>query len=135
MAKKVRELDTPFRTGERVVLTRDIRGGHEGATGKVRLVNGLEGLNGGTPWLRYWVRFSDGKLLGQVSHSDLTRPSQIEAWQAREIQRAEEASRPPVEEAPAAEASSSGGGGGVADLIPAALLERSRAAKARLLGA
>lgn len=135
MAKKVLELDTPFRTGERVVATRPLRGAPIGTIGKVRLVNGLSDYNGGKTWLRYWVRFEDGKLLGQIDHNDLVRPIHVHAWQERENQRLEEANRPPVEEAPASESSDGGSGeGGIASLIPAALLERSRAAKARLLG-
>lgn len=132
MAKKTLELDTPFRTGERVMTARSVRGAPLGSKGKIRLVNGLSDLHGGKPWLRYWVRFEDGSLLGQVNHEDLVRPAQREEWEAREVLRVEEANRPPVEEAPVEAAAS--GGDGVASLIPAALLERSRAAKARLLG-
>lgn len=132
MAKKVLDLDTPFRTGERVVATRELRGAIVGSSGKVRLVNGLSDFNGGKTWLRYWVRFDDGQMLGHVDHGDLARPTQVDAWEDRERQRAEEASRPPVEEAPAEAAAA--GDGGAASLIPEALLERSRAAKARLLG-
>ncbi len=134
MAKKVLELDTPFRTGERVVAARPLRGAPIGTIGKVRLVNGLSDYNGGKPWIRYWVRFEDGKLLGQIDHNDLVRPIHVHAWQERETRRVEEANRPPVEEAPAAESSGDTGDGGIASLIPAALLERSKAAKARLLG-
>lgn len=132
MAKKVLELDTPFRTGEKVLATRGLRGAPEGSKGKVRLVNGLSEFNGGKAWLRYWVRFEDGSLLGQVDHNDLVRPAQLQDWHDREIRRVEEANRPPVEATPEAETSS--GDDGAAGLIPAALLERSRAAKARLLG-
>lgn len=132
MAKKVLELDTPFRTGERVITTRGLRGAPEGTQGKVRLVNGLSDYNGGKTWLRYWVRFDDGQLLGQVDHNDLVRPMQADLWLEREAKRIEDANRPPVEATPAAETGD--GGGGAAGLIPEALLERSRAAKARLLG-
>ncbi len=135
--KKTKDLDTPFRKGEEVLTVRDIRGAGQGKVGNVRLVNGLSDYNGGTPWVRYWVKFDDGSLLGHVSHSDLVRPQQLNAWQTREDERVEaaKAAESAIETDAAAPAADAGdAGGGVASLIPAALLERSRAAKARLLG-
>lgn len=131
MAKKKLDLETPFRKGEEVIATRDILGIPSGAEGKIQLHNGL-----GT-WDRYWVLFGDEQV-GQVDHNDLTRPFQHEEWLKREEEKAEAALRSAEEQAEESEAASSddggGGGGGIASQIPAALLERSKAAKKRLLG-
>lgn len=129
MAKKVLELETPFRKNEKVITTRSLGAIPEGAAGKVKLANGL------TTWSRYWVQFTDGTMLGSIDHDDLVRPAMLTQWNEAKIafaQAAEaalEASSQPAVEAPA------GGGGGNTHGIPEALLERSRAAKARLLGA
>lgn len=134
MAKAV-TLDTPFRRGEKVVTTRDLPGIPEGTRGKVRLANGLKP---GLSWQRYWVRFTDGRLVGQIDHDALVRPDMVDEWAAAkeaEAARAEAAAAGEAEGAAAADAGGGGGGGGgIADQIPAAILERSRAAKARLLG-
>ncbi len=130
MAKKVLELDTPFRKGERVLATADVQDIKQGTRGKIQLTNGLGN------WRRYWVMFDGGQSRGQVSHHDLVRPDQLDDWLAREEEKAAAAAR--SEEA-ASEAVSDEGGGdgaasGIASRIPAAILERSKAAKARLLG-
>ncbi len=129
MAKKARDLDTPFRRGEKVLTTRDVQDIAEGTRGTVKLTNGLG------EWRRYWVRFDDG-IRGQVSHDDLVRPDQLEAWLQRQEDR-ENAALQSTQAEVAAAASDTGGGdgdGGPASLIPAHLLERSKAAKQRLLG-
>lgn len=136
MPKKSTDLDTPFTTGETVVLARSHRRIPDGAEGKVKLINGLETLEGMDPWIRYWVRFKDYGLVGHVSHADLARPSQYGEWLDREEARhraeleADSASSA-ADDAPAAAV---GAGDGVASQIPDHLLERSKAAKARLLG-
>jgi hypothetical protein len=60
----------------------------------------------------------------------------MDAWMEREVAREQAAAATAAgQEAPtAAVESAAGGGGGAADLIPAHLLERSKAAKARRLG-
>ena len=123
-------LDTPFRTGERVIATRDLEDIPGGTTGKVQLHNGL-GL-----WHRYWVLFDGGRQMGQIDHNDLVRPEMMQAWIERkeDLARAAERSAAEAEEAAEATADAGGGGGGVAAQIPAHLLDRSKAAKARLLG-
>ena len=132
MAKKVVELDTPFRKGEKVMATRDIDGVPGGTEGKIQLVNGLGN------WNRYWVLFEGERQLGQIDHNDLVRPNQLQLWIERKeaAEAAAEQSAAAAEEA--AEAATDGGGGdgggGIASQSPAHLLERSRAAKARLLG-
>ena len=129
MAKKDVDLDTPFRRGEKVMATRDIRGIPSGTKGKVQLHNGLGS------WDRYWVMFGDQQV-GQVDHNDLTRPYQLDEWLQREKEKAEAALRSEEEQEQEADAASSGGdgGGGIASQIPAQILERSKAAKQRLLG-
>ncbi len=131
---KTKSLDTPFTKGETVITTRDLRGIGSGSEGKVQLSNGL-GV-----WNRYWVRFKDGQLVGQITHEDLVRPNQLDLWhEKKEADRlaAENAANEAEAEAekPAETvAEPSGGGDDLASRIPADLLERSRAAKARLLG-
>lgn len=131
MAKKDVDLDTPYRRGERVVATRDVRGIPSGTKGKVQIHNGLG------QWDRYWVMFDGDRQVGQVDHEDLTRPWQLDEWMAREEAKAEAALRSETEakeEASKAADGGGGGGGGIASQIPDHLLERSRAAKQRLLG-
>ena len=131
MAKKVLDLDTPFRVGEKVTLMTDLDTVPAGTRGKVAIVNGF------SAWIRYWVRFEDGQIVGQVDHNQLARPGQIEAWHRRQEAAAAAAAAPVEAEAePAAvgAATAGGGGGGAASGIPEHLLERSRAAKARKLG-
>ena len=129
MAKKTVELDTPFKKGEKVVATRALREIPSGASGKIQMRSGL-----GT-WNRYWVNFADYGPVGSVDHDDLVRPHQLQDWIARKEDRENSAAQAEAAEAEKAEASAEGGGGGgAASLVPAHLLERSRAAKARLLG-
>jgi hypothetical protein len=129
MATKARELETPFRKGERVLATRDLHDVERGTRGRIKVANGLGN------WRRYWVMFNGGRVMGQVSHHDLVRPDQLGAWTAREEERELAALRSEEEVALTAAAAADGGGGDdVASRIPANLLERSRAAKKRLLG-
>lgn len=134
MPKKTIDLDTPFKRGETVIMTKPHRNIPDGAEGKVKLINGLETLDGVNPWIRYWVRFKEHGLVGQISHTNLARPYQFGEWLDREEERVRaelSSASAVVEEAPAAAV---GAGDGIASQIPADLLERSRAAKARLLG-
>lgn len=120
------DLDTPFRTGEKVRTTRDLPGVPEGSRGKVKLVNGLH------TWVRYWVRFDNGEIVGQISQNDLVRPDMVAAWQER-ADRASVAA-PSAGSGETAAVGAAPAADGAAGLIPAAILDRSRAAKARLLG-
>ncbi len=133
MARKTKDLETPFRKGEKVVATRDLLGIPGGTKGKIQIRNGLGA------WIRYWVMFDDGRQLGQVDHNDLVRPHQLQEWIDRREAEAAAALRSAEDQsAPAAADANAGddaGGSGLAAQIPAALLERSKAAKARLLGA
>ena len=130
MAKKVLELDTPFRKGEKVVATRDLADIPGGTQGKIQLQNGIGA------WHRYWVLFDGGRQVGQVDHNDLVRPGQLQQWtdrkESREAAALQSASAAAAETT--AEVGAGSAGGGIASQIPAHLLERSKAAKARLLG-
>ncbi len=129
MGKKTAELDTPFRKGEKVVATRSLLEIPSGAPGKIQMRSGL-----GT-WNRYWVNFDSYGAVGSIDHNDLVRPHQLDEWIERK--EALENSALQAESAQADEAAAAGGdagGTGPASLVPAHLLERSRAAKARLLG-
>jgi hypothetical protein len=53
-----------LRKGDKVVTTADLRGVPEGTAGKVIVVNGLT-------WIRYWVRFENGEVLGSISRDKL----------------------------------------------------------------
>lgn len=136
MPKKTIDLDTPFKRGETVMMARPHRNIPDGTEGKIKLINGLETLDGINPWIRYWVRFPEHGLVGQISHQDLVRPYQFGEWLDREEARVraelDATSAAAADEAPAAAAV--GAGDGIASQIPAHLLERSKAAKARLLG-
>ena len=117
--------NTPVKPRSRVTLTRDIRGVPEGTNGVVKVANGLT-------WARYWVQFDNGKWIGSVSGQDLVREGDYDTFVEW---RKEEASRPKVEAATAPAAGGDEGGagaaGGAASRVPAHLLERSRAARAR----
>ncbi|MGH1488081.1 MAG: hypothetical protein ACRBK7_01600 [Acidimicrobiales bacterium] len=130
MAKNVLELDTPFRKGEKVIATRDLGPILGGTQGKIQLQNGLSN------WIRYWVLFDGGRQVGQIDHNDLVRPNQLQQWtdrkEAQELAALQSESA--AAESASAEVSAGGAGGGIASQIPAHLLERSKAAKARLLG-
>ncbi len=128
MAKKALTLDTPYRKGERVQTTLDLDDIPKGTEGNVKLANGLGN------WRRYWIMFTDGRVRGQISHDELMRPSQLAAWQARQEERAQAAQRGDAAAADTSAEVSGGDANDPASRIPAAILERSRAAKARLLG-
>jgi hypothetical protein len=132
MAKKALTLDTPFRPGERIVAATDIDDITSGTEGKIQLANGLGN------WRRYWVKFDGGRIRGQVSHDVLARPDQLAAWKQSREDKAQAALRQAAASTEVASIDSGDGAGGgpsgVASRIPAAILERSRAAKARHSG-
>lgn len=121
-------------TKSRVVAARDLVGVPEGTGGRIELVNGLT-------WIRYWVQFDNGVWLGSVDGDAVVAEEDwedhLERRAAAQARAAEEASRPKAEAAPAAAAPS--GDAAPADAatsrIPAALLARSQAAKAKKQGA
>ena len=116
-------------TKSRVVAARDLVGVPEGTPGRIELVNGLT-------WTRYWVQFDNGVWLGSVDSKAVVAEDDwedhLEQRAAAAARAAEEAARPPAEKAPAAapaEAAAPADAG--TSRIPAALLARSQAAKAK----
>jgi hypothetical protein len=117
--------DEILRKGAVVYARRDLRDVPEGTKGKVVLVNGLS-------WIRYWVRFENGVAMGSVNRANLATPAEWKRYLAGED----------VEEAAATEGADDGAsagsddaGGGVTVngvLVPARLIERTKAARARL---
>lgn len=117
----------PLKTGERVMVTGDLRGVPEGTAGQIKMGSGLT-------WPRYWVEFANGRWVGSVSQSHLVRAKD---WDRYQRLREEERLRPKVVERPAEAAATGsdggeGGGGGPASRVPSHLLERSRKARERL---
>ena len=116
----------PFKTNERVIVTRDIPGVPEGMRGRVKMGAGLT-------WQRYWVEFENGRWVGSVSQTHLVRAND---WDEFKRLREEERLRPKEPEKPAEQAAASsdagGGGGGASSRVPAHLLERSKKARERL---
>ena len=106
-----------------VIARKDLRDVPEGTKGKVVLVNGLS-------WIRYWVRFENGISMGSVNRANLATPAE---WQ-RHLDGED------VEVAAATggadgDAAAADDGGGVAIngvLVPQKLIDRTKAARARL---
>ena len=117
-------------TKSRVVAARDLVGVPEGTPGRIELVNGLT-------WTRYWVQFDNGVWLGSVDADAVVAEDDwedhLERRAAAQARAAEEASRPQAEAAPPAEAGTTDAAPADAatSKIPAALLARSQAAKAK----
>ena len=122
---------TGFGRRDKVTATRELRGVPEGTKGEVMAAAGVT-------WPRYWVRFDNGVWLGTIDERDLVRSGE---WETYKVRRAEEAER--AKEAAATKAASTDAGpaaaavdgapaaSGEASRVPAHLLERSRAARAR----
>ena len=120
---------------EKVVAAKPMPGIPAGTRGKVFMVSGFE-------WIRYWVRFENGQVRGSIDRSQLARLKDWEDLQARRA-RGEDVDAVDGAGDGAADAAAAGGDGAAEassteDLvyngvtIPGLLLERSRAAKARL---
>jgi len=95
-----------------------------GTPGKVVLVNGLS-------WIRYWVRFDNGVTMGSVNRAHLATPAEWELRLAGGGDGADDA----VAVDGAAEGEVEAEGEGVAVngvMVPAKLIERAKAARARL---
>jgi len=60
-----------LRKGDKVVTTGELRNVPEGTAGKVIVVNGLT-------WIRYWVRFENGEVLGSISRDMLATKKDLE---------------------------------------------------------
>ena len=103
-----------------VVSTIDMKGVPRGTTGKVIFVQGLS-------WIRYWVLFDNGIRVGTLDRSKLAT---LAEWENKADASAEVVA---VAGGAVAAASSDGGEGAGESIggVPAHLLEKSKAARAR----
>ena len=115
---------SPIRRHQKVVATINLPGVPEGTPGKVRVANGFA-------WYRYWVAFENGVELGHVDHGNLVRAGD---WVRFQVERAE-ASLQISEEVDDPDGDDGDSGDETAEDrfgVPEYILERSRAARARL---
>ena len=115
---------SPISRHQKVVATVDLPGVPEGTLGKVRVANGFA-------WYRYWVDFENGVELGHVDHGNLVRAGD---WVRFQVERAE-ASLQVSEEVDHPDGDDGDNGDETAEDrfgVPEYILERSRAARARL---
>ena len=128
MAKNATASDQ-LRKGDKVVATTDLRAVPEGTAGKVIVVNGFT-------WVRYWVRFENGEVLGSISRDKLATKQDLED-RANGVGPATAASGDASGDD--AGAVDDGGGGGVTTpngtFVPQKHIDRAKAARARLTGA
>jgi len=136
---KTVEPETPFKRNDVVKATLDLPGVPEGTKGKIKVINGFT-------WRRYWVFFDNGIELGQLDADDLVRPQHWDHFFEQKALAEEKAKAAAEAAAKGAEAAADGAGAAAAAddpndplaalraMVPAHLLERSAAAKARLLG-
>ena len=107
-----------------VIARTHLRDVPEGTKGKVVLVNGLT-------WIRYWVRFENGITMGSVNRANLATPGE---WQRHlNGEDVEDAAAPTAGDDDVAAGEDDGGGVAVNGvLVPTKLIERAKAARARL---
>ena len=113
-----------LRKGAKVVARTGLRDVPEGTPGKVVIVNGLS-------WIRYWVRFDNGVAMGSVNRSALATPAE---WE-RHLRGEDVEDTTTTASADGADAAAEDDGGGVTVngvLVPGRLIERTKAARARL---
>ncbi|MGK0225417.1 MAG: hypothetical protein ACI8XD_000226 [Thermoproteota archaeon] len=135
---KTVEPDAPFKKNDVVKATMDLPGVPQGTLGKIKVINGFA-------WIRYWVFFDNGVDLGQLDTDELVRPEHWDHFfEQKEL--VEERARLAAEAvANGAEVSSEASDAGaptdpndplarIRSLVPAHLLERSDAARARVGG-
>ena len=109
----------------KVVAAVDLPGVPAGTPGQVIIVNGLS-------WIRYWVRFANGVVTGSVNRSALATPAE---WE-RKLAGGDDVEA--TGGSGAADADGDAGGGDDAGvmvngvLVPTKLIERAKAARARL---
>ena len=136
---KTVEPDTPFKKNDVVKATMDLPGVPQGTIGKIKVINGFA-------WIRYWVFFENGVDLGQLDTDELVRPEHWDHFFEQKELAEERALLAAEAAANGAEAPADSDGDGTAaanpndpmarlrSLVPAHLLERSAAARARLGG-
>jgi hypothetical protein len=123
----VPKVATEFRRKERVKALDDLPGVPQGTEGRVLLVDGFT-------WTRYRVAFDNGRDLGTIDGTHLSRAREYEAaLELRETAALQE-SVVATNGAVADEAEASTGEGAVVNgvTVPAHLLERSKRARERL---
>ncbi len=119
MAKTI-DLDARIRSGAKVRATADLPGVPAGTNGKVAMSNGIT-------WLRYWVRFDNGEMLGHVDHDNIVIARHWDLWHRRK----EEAELAASQADTAGAAAGGGGaaaGGDTPFGVPQYLLDRTKAA-------
>jgi hypothetical protein len=106
----------------RVVATVDMKGVPRGTTGKVIFVQGLS-------WIRYWVLFDNGMRVGTLDRSKLAT---LADWENKAGDSTEVVTVGAGGVAAASSAGDAGAGAGESiGGVPAHLLEKSKAARAR----
>ncbi len=106
----------------RVVSTVDMKGVPRGTTGKVIFVQGLS-------WIRYWVLFDNGVRVGTLDRSKLAT---LADWENKAGTSAEVVAVAPGGGIAAASGDGAGAAAGESiGGVPAHLLEKSKAARAR----
>tara|TARA_B110000438_G_C15640864_1_gene575246 strand:- start:487 stop:849 length:363 start_codon:yes stop_codon:yes gene_type:complete len=111
---------------EKVVATVDLPGVPEGTEGKIRLANGIR-------WFRYWIDFTNGVQLGRVDHENIVTLKDWPQFQADRLYALENPEEFDTQEGSDNESSNSSEAGESNEHgVPEHLLERSRAARARL---
>jgi len=112
-----------LKPGNPVIAALAMRDVPEGTTGKVMLVNGVS-------WTRYWVRFDGGVTIGSINRRALMTPNE---WEHRHDVVADEVGADASANGDGAAAAAEGGGVSVnGALVPQKLIDRSKAARARL---
>src|SRR6478609_810281 len=71
MSRMAKTATKNLRKGDKVVTTADLRNVPEGTAGKVIVVNGLT-------WIRYWVRFDNGEVLGSIARDKLATKQDLQ---------------------------------------------------------
>ncbi len=132
-----REFDpsAPLKPHTKVRSVIDLAGVPKFSNGKVEIANGIT-------WLRYWVRFDNGELIGHVSHGDVIPVKHWPAYLVHKEQLDLEAAAAEARAAAAAESGTTDSGGGAAVsgdapvvngvTIPPHLIAASAAARIRL---
>jgi hypothetical protein len=119
----------PLRRKDKVVAAVDMPGIPAGTTGRVTMVSGFT-------WIRYWVRWDNGVVRGSINRDKLVRPGEPYGEELVELRAAAEAPAASADAGEVGDAPAAAGEGimhgGV--LVPAHLLERSRARRALLTG-
>lgn len=127
--------DGELKRKSKVVAFDDLPGVPEGTAGKIALVGGWD------KWIRYHVMFDNGVSIGSLNREHLAPAKKYDQYKTLRTKALESGvfDQPDVAESADAgggEAAAGGGGGSTVNgiEIPAHLVERSKAARARLGG-